>query len=88
MSVRVSISIDVGSACSGDMYVGVPTMAPVSPRLWSVKSNSVALATPKSISLRRRPAVDLGHHHIARLQVAVDDPFLVGVLHGVADGDE
>ena len=45
------MSIDDGSACSGDMYVGVPTIAPVSPRLWSVRLNSVALATPKSMTL-------------------------------------
>ena len=45
------MSIDDGSACSGLMYVGVPTMAPVSPRLWSVRLASVALATPKSITL-------------------------------------
>ena len=45
------MSIDDGSACSGDMYVGVPTIAPVSARLWSVSLNSVALATPKSMTL-------------------------------------
>ena len=45
------MSIDDGSACSGDMYVGVPTIAPVSARLWSVRLNSVALATPKSMTL-------------------------------------
>ena len=44
------MSIDVGSACSGDMYAGVPTIAPVSPRLWSVSFISVALATPKSMT--------------------------------------
>ena len=51
MSVRVSMSIDDGSACSGDMYDGVPTIAPVSARLRSVRENSVALATPKSMTL-------------------------------------
>ena len=38
--------------------------------------------------LGRGPAVDLGDQHVARLQVAVDDPLLVGVLHGLADRDE
>ena len=38
--------------------------------------------------LRRRPAVHLRHQHVARLQVAVDDPLLVGVLHRLADRDE
>jgi len=33
------------------MYVGVPTMAPVSARLLSVSFCSVALATPKSMTL-------------------------------------
>ena len=79
------MSIDDGSACSGDMYVGVPTIAPVSARLWSVRLNSVALATPKSMTLGVGPAVDLGDHHVGRLEVAVDDPLLVGVLHRLAD---
>ena len=48
--MRVSMSIDDGSACSGDMYAGVPTTTPASARLWSVRSNSVALATPKSMT--------------------------------------
>ena len=38
--------------------------------------------------LRRRPAVHLRDQHVARLQVAVDDPLLVGVLHRLADRDE
>ena len=50
-SVRVSMSIEVGSACSGLMYVGVPTMTPMSAKLISVSFCSVALATPKSITL-------------------------------------
>ena len=33
-------------------------------------------------------AVDDGHQHVGGLQVAVDDPLLVGVLHGPADQDE
>jgi len=44
------MSIDDGSACSGDMYAGVPTIAPVSAKLMSVSFTSVAFATPKSIT--------------------------------------
>ncbi len=82
------MSIEDGSACSGDMYVGVPTIAPVSARLWSVSLNSVALATPKSMIFGVAGRVHLGDHHVAGLEIAVDDPLLVGVLHGLADGDE
>ena len=82
------MSIDDGSACSGDMYVGVPTIAPVSAKLMSVSFCSVALATPKSMTFGVGAAVDLGDQHVPRLQVAVDDPLLVGVLHRLADRDE
>ena len=44
------MSIDDGSACSGDMYAGVPTIAPTSAKLMSVSFTSVALATPKSMT--------------------------------------
>ncbi len=36
----------------------------------------------------RRSAVDLGHQHVARLEVAVNDPLLVRVLHRMADQHE
>jgi hypothetical protein len=36
--------------------------------------------------LRGGPAVDFGDEDIAGLEVAVDDPLLVGVLHGPASG--
>ena len=73
------MSIDDGWACSGDIYVGVPTIAPVSPTLRSVRSDSVALATPKSMTLGvGRPSI--GDHHVGRLEVAVDDPLLMGML--------
>jgi hypothetical protein len=38
------MSIDDGSACSGDMYAGVLTIVPTSARLMSVSLASVALA--------------------------------------------
>ena len=33
-------------------------------------------------------AVFIRHHDVSRLQVAVDDPFLMGVMHGLADRNE
>ena len=38
--------------------------------------------------LRHRPAVVQRDQHVRRLEVAVDDPFLVRVLDRVADLDE
>jgi hypothetical protein len=38
--------------------------------------------------LRHRPAVVEGGQDVRRLEVAVDDPLLVGVLHRLAHGDE
>ena len=34
------------------------------------------------------PVIVERDHHIGRLNVAMDDPFLVGVLNGMANGDE
>ena len=52
MSERVSMSSWFSSACSGDMYCGVPTTAPNwVERVSSVSRPPVALATPKSITL-------------------------------------
>ena len=38
--------------------------------------------------LRHRPAVVQRDQHVGRLEVAVDDPLLMGVLHRLADRDE
>ena len=46
------------------------------------------LGDPEIDDLGSGPSVHLGDHDVAGLQVAVDDPLLVGVLHGLADGDE
>ncbi len=52
MSLRVSMSIPIGSACSGDMYAGVPMNCPISVNMvCSVSRDCVALAMPKSITL-------------------------------------
>ena len=47
MSVRWSISPGTASACSGDMYRGVPMMSPLPLRSWLSCSD---LARPKSAS--------------------------------------
>ena len=43
---------------------------------------------PKSITFGTGLAVDQRDQDVGGLEVAVDDPLLVGVLHGVADRDE
>ena len=48
----------------------------------------MALATPKSMTFGHRHAVVERHQDVGGLQVAVDDPLLVGVLHGAADEHE
>src|SRR5262245_54745575 len=72
------------------MYIGVPIIwakAVVSVR--SVRGCSpIALATPKSIIFWPRLTVLNGHQHVGRLEVPVDDPFLMGVLNRLADRDE
>jgi hypothetical protein len=52
MSLRVSMSSWLTSACSGDIYSSVPTMAPKPvTRVCSVNGCPAALATPKSMTL-------------------------------------
>src|SRR5216683_1873887 len=52
MSPRVSTPSPLSSACSGDMYSSVPTIVPYWVNIvHSVSFCSVALATPKSITL-------------------------------------
>ncbi len=52
MSLRVSTSSPLSFACSGLMYSGVPTMTPSWVKsVFSVSRCSIALATPKSITL-------------------------------------
>ena len=53
--------------------------------VFSVKRWCVALAIPKSITFGTGSAVVQRHQHVRRLQVAVDDPLLVRVLHRAAD---
>ncbi len=62
-------------------------MVPVSRQALLGECTPVALATPKSMTFGVGPAVDSVTRTFG-LQVAVDDPLLVGVLHRLADGDE
>ena len=48
----------------------------------------MALATPKSMTLGTGVAVVSVDQDVRRLEVAVDDPLLMGVLHRLADRDE
>jgi hypothetical protein len=73
------------SACSGLMYSGVPISCRCSVKsVFSVSLLAVALAMPKSMTFAKRLAVH-GDEDVAGLDVAVDDPLGVGVLHGGAD---
>ena len=76
-------------ACSGDMYSGVPIIwaKPVNSVL-SVSCCPMALATPKSITLTTGVAVVQRDQDVGRLEVAVDDALLMGVLHRLADRHE
>ena len=68
------------------MYSGVPMSCRCSVKsVFSVRLPAVALAMPKSMTLACGLAVLGGDEDVRRLEVAVDDPLGVGVLHGVAD---
>ena len=68
------------SACSGDMYIGVPAMTPDCVRL----ASSAARARPKSVILTRGCDAVL-QQDVCRLDVAVDQP--LGVRGGQPHGD-
>ena len=56
--------------------------------VFSVSCWPVALAMPKSITLGTGTPSCSVDQHVGRLEVAVDDPLLVRVLHRLADLDE
>ena len=71
------------------MYSGVPIIcANAVKSVFSVSCWPVALATPKSMTLGTGDAVVQRDQDVRRLEVAVDDPLLVRVLHRLADLDE
>ena len=71
------------------MYSSVPTTAP-KPVTSVLLGQLLAgrLGDAEVDDLRHRPAVVEGDQHIGRLEVAMDDPLLVGVLDRLADRDE
>src|SRR5262245_42557276 len=89
MSERVSMSSWLISACSGDMYSSVPTMPPKPViRVILCQTLSGRLGHAEVDDLRHGPAVVQGDQHVGRLDVAVDDPLLMRVLHRLADRHE
>ena len=71
------------------MYSGVPTTAPNPVNsVLSVSGWPAALATPKSITFGTGRPSYRATRTLRRLEVAVDDPLLVGVLDRLADRDE
>ena len=71
------------------MYSSVPTIAPNCVNsVFSVSRWPIALATPKSITLGTGLPSYRRDQDVGGLDVAVDDPLLVGVLDRLADGDE
>ena len=69
------------SACSGLMYCGVPTTIPRR-REPLVRTRRVEGPGDAEIGDHGLPA---GEHDVLGLDVAVDDPVVVGVLQGAAD---
>ena len=89
MSLRVSTSSRLISACSGLMYSGVPISCakPVN-SVFSVSCWPDRLGHAEVDHLGHRRAVVQRDQDVGGLEVAVDDPFLMGVLHGLADRHE
>jgi hypothetical protein len=71
------MSIDDGSACSGDMYAGVPTIAPTLSKVFILEGETEVRHA------RFACGVD---QNVRGLDVAVDQPSSVGVVQGVGDG--
>ena len=87
MSARVSTSIALNDACSGAMYSGVPATVPKA-RVQAVLGQlqpAGRLGQAEVDHLGHRRAVVAFHQDVRRLQVAVDDPLLMGMLHGRAN---
>ena len=89
MSLRVSTPSGLSSACSGLMYKGVPIIC-----VKAVCSDMFGkllvhrFGNSEIDDLGRGLAVFDRHQHVGRLQVAVNDSFLMGMLHRLADGDK
>ena len=79
----------LSSACSGLMYSGVPTIcAEAGEQRLLGQLLPGRLGHAEVDHLRHRLAVVERDQDVGRLEVAVDDPLLVGVLHRLADRHE
>src|SRR5262245_17297372 len=88
MSLRVSMSSWLISACSGDMYSKVPTTLPKPvTKVLSVRGCG-RLGDAKVDDLRYRLAVVQGDQNVGRLQIAMDNALLMGMLYRLADRQE
>src|SRR5579871_1660944 len=88
MSLRVSTSSPLICACSGLMYAGVPMSCELGKQGALGEPLVDGLGDAEVDHLRHRFIVVHGDQHVTGLQVAVDDPFLVGVLQRGADLNE
>src|SRR5262252_377449 len=94
MSLRVSMSWLLVSACSGDMYSGVPTTVPKPVNsVASVSRCPVALATPKSSMTLFWGLIALvhwfdprGEFHYGLAEAITSVPFVVFVALGLLRG--
>ena len=71
------------------MYIGVPIIcAKCGEQRLLGQLLAGRLGDAEVDDLDDRLVVVQGDQHVGRLEVAVDDPLLVGVLHRLADADE
>ena len=90
MSLRVSTSIPLSSACSGLRYMGVPDQLGETGVERLVREALLAgrLGDAEIDHLGHRGSVVERDQDVRRLEVAVDDPLLMGMLDGLADEHE
>jgi hypothetical protein len=70
------------------MYPGVPTKCPSCVKRVSPRLRRGRLGQPEVDDPRHGFAVHFHHQNVCRFQIAMDDGFLVRVLHAFADLDE
>ena len=88
-SVRVSTSSPDDLACSGlDVFRGSDDRPQPGENGIGGQLLAQRFGDSEIDDLWRRPAIDFGNQNIGRLQVAVEDGFLVGVLDPFADVHE
>ena len=89
MSLRVSMSSWLNLACSGLMYSSVPMhLAELGEHRPFGELLGRGFGHAEVDHFRHRLVVVLGDQHVRGLDVAMDDAFLMGVLHRLADRHE